>query len=122
MALTALAIKTYPTGSNSLERSFSKLQQMIDQQAKEGYRLVSRALDMSWTTKNGILFMKNSGETLMSVSFKVFLVKLSFATSTFNDVLLKRLQQQGQFGWLYTSGQLLSANDPKHLQTELSAS
>ncbi|OOV84125.1 hypothetical protein B1201_02525 [Acinetobacter sp. ANC 5600] len=109
--------KTYPTGSNSVERSI-KLQEMIDEQAKDGYRLVSRALDMSSTTKNGMLFMKDSENTNVG-EFKVF-SETVFATSTFNDVLLKRLQQQGQLGWLYTSGQLLFANNPKHLQTELS--
>ena len=108
--------KAYPSNNTSLERSIA-LQTMIDEQAKEGYRMVSRSLDMSSTTKNGLLFMKDSENTNVG-EFKVF-SETVFGTSTFNDVLLKRLNQQGQLGWLFTNSQLIFTTQPKNLQTDL---
>ncbi|RKG32790.1 hypothetical protein D7V32_04810 [Acinetobacter tianfuensis] len=109
---------TYSYRYKANPSSTTALQTMLDEQAKEGYRLVSMSLDMSSTNKNGLLFMKDSENTNVG-EFKVFSEKV-FRNLTFNDVLAQRLNQQGTLGWLFTNGQSMYATNPKSLQTDLS--
>ncbi|MEN8385172.1 hypothetical protein ABFO80_08565 [Acinetobacter towneri] len=90
---------------------------MINAQAKDGYRLVSRSLDISATKKNGLLFMKDS-EELDVGEFKVFSEDI-FSNTPILKYLDKRFNQQGQIGWLYTNAEFVNANNPKSIQADL---
>ena len=108
--------KDYPTESTKLERALA-LQNMINAQAKDGYRLVSRSLDISATKKNGLLFMKDS-EALDVGEFKVFSEEI-FSNTPILKYLNKRFNQQGQIGWLYTNAEFVYTNNPKSIQADL---
>ncbi len=70
---------------------------MINAQAKDGYRSVSRSLDISATKKNGLLFMKDSEELDVGRIESIFRRGL-FSNTPILKYLDKRFNQQGQTG------------------------
>lgn len=93
------------------------LQNLINEQAKQGFQLIHTALDISNTEQDSLLFMRDSSNT-SNIEYKVFNDSVLVANPSHNT-LQHRLQSQADLGWLITNNQAIYTNRPETMSTVL---
>lgn len=106
-------------------RTNTQLDSLINQQSKEGYRLISSKISLSNTSNDNHLFMKDSEDTILP-EYKVFSDSIVSPDLNSSEPVLadikNRLSAQSQHGWFMTQNPNVYSNSAVAIQTELNAS
>ncbi len=98
------------------------LRQLLTEQSKDGYRLISSSIDLSNSNKDNLLFMKDSENTTV-IENKLFrdsvlAMDTDFVTPS-KDEVQHRLEEQGKHGWFMTQESGLYTQSAANVQTEI---
>ena len=99
--------------SSVTEPNTAEINTIIQNQLKAGYRLVSSAFYVKPTETEALLFEKDSSKST-ATEYKVF-AENALRLNNGSANLLRRLNEQGKIGWLYTGDGYIFSSDPNSM-------